>query len=319
MPLLDKPIAELEVYTGRNPCPTDHAEYWERALAEMREQSRTIELQPASFQIPSADCFNLYFKGVRGAKVHAKYLRPKHADPKHPAILEFHGYSGSSGDWSSKLRWLAHGYSVISMDCRGQGGLSEDTGGTLGPTLNGHIIRGLSDRVDNLLFRHIFLDTAQLAQIVFELPEVDPARVGVLGASQGGGLALACAALAPQVQRVVPIFPFLSDYQRVWEMDLADRAYGELRTFFRNHDPTHAQHDEWFRRLGYIDVQHLAPRIEAELLMGISLMDNVCPPSTQFAAYNKVRSKKSHILYPDFGHEDLPGFADAVTQFMLKL
>ncbi|MDX2055588.1 MAG: acetylxylan esterase [Polyangiaceae bacterium] len=319
MPLVDLPLAQLETYSGTNPCPTDHAEYWERALTEMRSLPRTIELERATFQVPGADCFNLYFKGVRGARVHAKYLRPKAPAGRHPAIVEFHGYSGSSGDWSRKLGWLALGYSVISMDCRGQGGLSEDTGGTLGPTLNGHIIRGLADRPDNLLFRHIFLDTAQLASIVFELPEVDPERVGVTGNSQGGGLALACGALEPRIKRVVPVFPFLSDYQRVWEMDLAERAYAELKNFFRNHDPRHEQHEEWFRRLGYIDVQHLAPRIQGEVLMGISLMDNVCPPSTQFAAYNKVRAKKSHIIYPDFGHEDLPGFPDAIVQFMLKL
>lgn len=319
MPQVDMPLAELEAYQGRNPCPGDHAEYWERALAEMRQLPREVELHKATFQVPAADCFHLYFKGVRGAKVHAKYLRPKAPRERHPAILEFHGYSGSSGDWSNKLGWLAHGFSVVSMDCRGQGGLSEDTGGTTGPTLNGHIIRGLADNVDNLLFRHIFLDAAQLAGIVLELPEVDPERVGVTGGSQGGGLALACGALEPRIQRVVPRFPFLSDYQRVWEMDLAERAYAELRTFFRNHDPTHERHDEWFTRLGYIDVQHLAARIQGELLMGISLMDNVCPPSTQYAAYNKVRSSKSCIVYPDFGHEDLPGFSDAVTQFMLKL
>jgi cephalosporin-C deacetylase-like acetyl esterase len=41
------------------------------------------------------------------------------------------------------------------------------------------------------------------------------------------------------------------------------------------------------------------PRIRADVLIGTALMDQVCPPSTQFAAYNKIRSNKRMILYPD--------------------
>ena len=53
--------------------------------------------------------------------------------------------------------------------------------------------------------------------------------------------------------------------------------------------------------------------------MGVGLMDTTCPPSTQFAAYNKIPGPKSLALYPDFGHENLPGHADAVFQFMSQL
>jgi cephalosporin-C deacetylase len=53
--------------------------------------------------------------------------------------------------------------------------------------------------------------------------------------------------------------------------------------------------------------------------MGAGLMDTICPPSTQFAAYNKIRSKKSLKLYPDYGHEMPPGYEDLVFQFMTGL
>ena len=42
--------------------------------------------------------------------------------------------------------------------------------------------------------------------------------------------------------------------------------------------------------------------------MAITLMDNICPPSTQFATYNKITSKKEAFIYRDFGHEELPLF-----------
>lgn len=319
MPLVDLPLPQLEQYAGQNPCPEDHAEYWQAALAEMKSVDPQLELVPAAFQTPFAECFHLYFTGVRGARVHAKYLRPRRAHQKHPALLEFHGYTGSSGDWTSKLGWLGLGYSIASLDCRGQGGRSQDPGGVLGTTQHGHFIRGLEDEPKNLLFRQIFLDTAQLAGIVMGLDEVDAKRVGALGNSQGGALTLACAALEPRIQRAAPTYPFLCDYQRVWEMDLAEDAYAELRTFFRHHDPIHRRERHWFTQLGYIDIQHLAPRIRAEVLMGVGLMDKICPPSSQYAAFNKIQSAKRAVIYPDFGHEHLPGFSDEVFRFLSEL
>ncbi len=316
MPLIDMPLEKLREYKGRNPRPDDFDQYWDQSVAEMKAVDPQIELKPSAFTTKAGECFNLYFTGVRGARIHAKLVKPPKQSDKCPAICSFHGYSGHSGDWNGMLNQAARGFVVAALDCRGQGGLSQDVGGVRGPTQNGHIIRGLDDAPEKLLFRDIFLDTAQLAGIVMNLPEVDPARVGAQGGSQGGALTLACAALEPRIKRAAPTYPFLSDYLRVWEMDQAKDAYTELKTFFRHFDPQHQREIEIFTRLGYIDVQNLAPRIKAEVLMGVGLMDSVCPPSTQFAAYNKITSKKTLSIYPDFGHEALPGFADQVYQFM---
>ena len=320
MPLFDMPLEKMKAYQGCNPRPADFDQFWERGLAEMKAIDANVELVPADFHAPYAECFHLYFTGVGGARVHAKFLRPKKAAAPHPAVVIFHGYSGSSGEWFDKLPWAALGYSVAALDCRGQAGRSEDVGGTVGHTLRGHIIRGLDGPPEKLLFRRNFLDTAQLAGIVMAMPDVDPARVGAMGGSQGGGLTLACAALEPRIKLALPVFPFLCDYQRVWEMELlAESAYAELREYLRLFDPLHEHKEEMFTKLGYIDAQHLAPRIKAEVLMVVGLMDKTCPPSTQFAAYNKIRSKKSMVLYPDYGHEGLLGNSDRTFQFMSAL
>lgn len=320
MPLMfDMPLEQLETYQGSNPRPDDFDAFWEQSLAEMQEIEPQLELVPADFQTPFAECLDMYFTGAGGARIHAKLLRPRHASASHPAVLMFHGYSGSAGDWSSKLGYAALGYTVAALDCRGQGGSSEDKGGVIGGTLRGHIVRGLNGPPEKLLFRQIFLDTAQLAKIVMEMPDVDENRVGATGGSQGGGLTLACAALEPRIKRLAPVFPFLCDYKRVWDMDLAQDAYAELQEYFRRFDPLHEREAAIFEKLGYIDVQHLCPRICGEVLMGMGLMDTICPPSTQFAAYNKIQSNKSLAIYPDFGHEDLSGHSDKIFQFMAEL
>ncbi len=320
MPLtFDLPREQLAAYAGRNPRPADFDDFWQEALTEMQAVDAQVELAPAEFETAVADCFHLTFTGVGGARVYAKLLRPKQITAPCPAVLLFHGYSMDSGSWADKLSYVAEGFVVAALDCRGQGGLSEDVGGVIGNTLHGHIIRGLDGPAQKMLFRQIFLDTAQLAGIVMAMPEVDAERVGATGGSQGGGLTLACAALEPRIRLAAPTFPFLSDYQRVWEMDLAEKAYAELRDYFRRFDPAHERETAVFEQLGYIDVQHLAPRIQAEVKMTTCLMDTICPPSTQFAAYNKITSAKSMLVYPDYEHETPAEHADRIFEFLHQL
>jgi cephalosporin-C deacetylase len=324
MPLIfDLPFEQLGSYQGRSPRPQDFEVFWERGLAEMRATDPQVELIPAEFKVENAACFHLYFTGVGGARIHAKLLHPVKSPHPHPAVLLFHGYTGDSGDWSDKLGYVSEGFTMAALDCRGQAGLSEDRGSVTGNTLHGHIIRGLEDALrglpERLLFRQIFLDTAQLARIVMDMPNVDANRVGVTGSSQGGALSVACSALEPRIKRAAPVTPFLSDYKRVWEMDQAKDAYIELQEYFRHSDPTHRLEDSVFENLGYIDIQFLASSIQAEVLWGIGLMDTICPPSTQFAAYNKIVSPKEMMIYPDFGHEPLPGLNDRIFQFMRGL
>jgi cephalosporin-C deacetylase len=317
--LVDLPVPELYAWRGRNPRPADYDTYWERGLREMNATDPAAEWRPAAFETPFAECFDLYFTGTGGARVYAKFIKPKKAPGKMPAVFVFHGYTGNSGDWSGLLPYAAAGMAVAALDCRGQGGRSEDSGGVTGNTFRGHIIRGLDGDADNLLFRHIYLDTAQLVRVVSALPEIDADRLGALGGSQGGGLTLACAGLSPEIKRAAPCYPFLCDYLRVWEMDLAKDAYQEIKDHFRMFDPRHEREAEVFTKLGYIDAQFLAPRIKGEVLMFTGLMDTICPPSSQFAAYNKITSRKSVTFYPDFGHEGLPDSGDRTFQFMLGL
>lgn len=316
MPVLDKPLSELRTYPGINPKPADFDDYWARALAELDAVAPEPELIPCDvLGAKGVETFDLYFRSVGGARIYAKYLRPQQPARPGPGLLLFHGYSGHSGDWQDKLPFVGQGMAVAALDCRGQGGRSEDPGGVRGNTFQGHIIRGLDESPDKLLFRQIFLDTVQLARVLSGFPEVT--ELACMGGSQGGALSIACAALEPRIRRCVSLFPFLSDYKRVWEMDLAKEAYQELRNYLRLFDPLHQRKEEIFNILGYIDVHHLAPRIQARVLMALTLMDNVCPPSTQFAVYNNISADKDAMIYQDFGHEALPGFPDIAFRFLV--
>ena len=102
-------------------------------------------------------------------------------------------------------------------------------------------------------------------------------------------------------------------------MDLGRDAYEELQYWFKKFDPRHEKEAEVFTTLGYIDLQFLAHRIKAKVMMGCGLMDEICPPSSQFAMYNKIKADKEVVIYPDFGHEAIPDFDDLGYLFMMGL
>lgn len=175
MPLtFDLPLEKLYEYQGTNPRPPDFDAYWDAALAEMGTVQPDIELVPADFQTPYAECLDLYFTGVGKARIHARVARPRNAKSSNPAVLMFHGYSGNAGNWMDKLPYAAMGYTVTALDCRGQAGTSQDIGGHPGMTWHGHIIRGIDGSPQDLMYRSIFLDAAQLARIVMDMGPVTP-------------------------------------------------------------------------------------------------------------------------------------------------
>ncbi|HEX5002391.1 MAG TPA: acetylxylan esterase [Bacteroidia bacterium] len=315
-------LDQMRGYKGINPRPLNFDDFWNDCLQELNQIDPDISIEETDFTVPFAKCYHLYFTSTKGARIYAKLIRPIDLQIKGPGLLIFHGYSGNSGGWSekpTKLCYAAMGFTVAAMECRGQGGKSIDSGYSKGWSLRGHIVRGIIDNPNNLMYRDIFLDTVQLAKVVMNLDGVDPNRIGVTGESQGGALSIACAALVPQIKKIAPIFPFLCDYKRAWQLNTEDSAYMEINEYIRRFDPRHEKLDEIFNTLGYIDIQHLSGRIKGETLMAIALSDTRCPPSTQFAMYNKIRAEKSIRIYPDYGHERLPDHSDEIFQFLKML
>lgn len=312
----DMPIDSLQGYAGTNPRPADFDDYWSAALAELDSLPENATFIRADFETPIGQCFHLHFDGIGAARIHARVILPNTGALPVPAVIRFHGYSGHAGEWSDLLPYAAMGWAVAALDCRGQAGRSEDPGVRSGTTWRGHIIRGLSEGPESLYYRAVFLDTVRLTRIIMAHAAVDESKVSATGFSQGGGLAVACAALEPRIAKLAAQCPFLSDFKRVWQLDLLKDAYEELGYFFRRFDPLHANAELFWTRLGYIDIQHLAPRIRGDSLFVVGLMDTVCPPSTQFAAYNKLGGTKSMLVYPDFQHEPYNGASDRILQFL---
>lgn len=314
-------LKELNEYKGCSRKAADFDEYWERALKELNAVEPDVDLKPASYISEIADCFDMSFTGIDGARLTAKYLRPK-KEGKHGCVLCFHGYSAYSIDWASYIPFAAEGLSVIATNCRGQGNDSEGVfRDNTHWNMFGHVMRGIRGNDDDLAFRAHFLDTVQAARIAEKLPEVDPTKIGTYGSSQGGALSIVCSALYGKINRTVSACPFMSDFEHAVECREiytfeCGVSYAELREYFTRFDQEHKTYDDVMRKLSYLDVVNFAPKVKNEALMGLSMQDPICPPASHFAVYNNLGGKKRRHVYFDLGHDEGYGFQDDTVQFL---
>ena len=319
MPFSAQRLAELEACRGKNPIPADFDEFWAARMAEADAVPLDYEILPSD-QVPelgSCAYFDLYFTGMGGARVYAKYAMPKvPGSGPVPLVLQFHGYPGCTRSWAEQSSWPGIGCAVLSMDNPGQGGRSEDIGGFKGTTVSGHLIAGVDGGPENLYYVRLYQDQRILCRIARELAGIDLGRVYVNGCSQGGGMGIACCALNPDlVARASILYPFLSDFREVWELGADQIAYDGIRYYSRWFDADGERADEWFGTLGYVDALSFAHLVRCPVLFGTGLADVVCPPETQFAVYSALTCPKKHLLYPDFGHEEIQAFDDEIIRF----
>lgn len=319
MPILKNQMHELESYMGTNPLPEDFDEFWNERIREAYAKPLRYRLEQSEvIGCDTCNFFDLWFEGIDGGELYGKYIRPK-TQSNLPLVLQFHGYPGATRGWFEYASFAGMGYAHLSMDCPGQGGQSEDRGGYRGTTVGGHIVAGLDGPPERMYYVKTFQDTCLLARIGCELDGIDTRRIYVNGASQGGGLGIACVALNPGiVKKAAILYPFLSDYKRVWELDADQVAYEGLRYYSRWFNPMGEHTDTMFYKLGYIDVHNLAHMVHAKVLFGTGLRDEICPPETQYAVYNNLHCAKEHHLFPDFGHEEIQAFDDLLFSFFAE-
>ena len=120
-------------------------------------------------------------------------------------------------------------------------------------------------------------------------------RIAVTGGSQGGGITLAVGGLVAAgagraVKVAMPDVPFLCHYRRATEI-VDTHPYQEIVRFCKIHRD---KMETVFRTLSYFDGVNFAARAKAQALFSVALMDDICPPSTVFAAYNHYQGAKGH-------------------------
>jgi cephalosporin-C deacetylase len=128
---------------------------------------------------------------------------------------------------------------------------------------------------------------------------VDPQRIAATGGSQGGAITIAVSGLVPDLAAAMPDVPFLCHFRRA--IGLTDQhPYEEIVRYLS----VHRDHEERvLKTLDYFDGVNFAARSTVRALYSTALMDMTCPPSTVFAAYNRLNAPKDIRVYRFNDHE----------------
>ncbi|MDI3405688.1 acetylxylan esterase [Streptomyces cavernicola] len=302
MPLTDLTLAQCLALRPDLDEPADLDRFWTRTLDEARACDTRPRYAPVDTGLTQVTTYDATVPGHDGHPVSGWLHLPAGRPQPLGCIVEFLGYGRGRGLPHENLLWANAGYAHFIMDTRGQGwstagGDTTDTA-TLGGTVPGFLTRGV-DHPQHHYYRRVFTDAVRCVDAVRDHPAVDPDRIVVTGISQGGGIALAVAALAQGLAGVMPDVPFLCDIRRAARIS-ATSPYTEIAEYLRLHrDRT----DTVFRTLSYVDAALLASRATAPALFSIAMMDDICPPSTCFAAYHRYAGRKDLRVYEFNGHE----------------
>jgi cephalosporin-C deacetylase len=306
----DMPLAEMRSYAPALAAPADLDRFWSATLAATREHELGATFTPVDSGLRLIETFDVTYAGFGGSPIRAWLHLPAARSEPLPAVVEYVGYGGGRGLAHERTLWAAAGYAHFVMDTRGQGstwavGDTPDPGSDGAPAHPGFVTRGILDPA-TYYYRRVFGDAVRAVEAVRAHEAVDPTRVAVTGGSQGGGISLAVAALVDDLAGVAPDVPFLSDFPRSTTLKDTD-PYAEIGRYLK----AHRDHVERvFSTLAYFDVAILGRRASAPALFSVALMDEICPPSTVYAAYNNYAGPKEIVEYPFNDHEGGQAFHD---------
>lgn len=292
--------------------PEDFDTFWKQTIDDTRTDAADLTCQPQPTPLHSLTVENITFPGYAAQPVHGWLITPAAATGSLPVIVQYAGYGDGRGDPLQHLLWASCGYAHFVMDNRGQGEDTPDplpSGGVpAGGSDGAHVTRGITDPA-NYHYRRLITDAVRAVDCLPLHPRINPDRIVLAGASQGGGLALAAAALSDGAAALLCDIPFMTAWRHATH--IADRGpYADIAALCRSGRINTAT---VFATLAYFDGRSFAARAAIPALFSVALMDRVCPPSTVQAAYTAYAGPKDLRTY-EFNDHEGPGLTHTAHQ-----
>ncbi|MEZ4270749.1 MAG: acetylxylan esterase [Myxococcota bacterium] len=165
---------------------------------------------------------------------------------------------------------------------------------------------------DTYYFKRVFLGLVRALEFLKSESQWDGKNLIATGRSQGGGLAFAAAGLDGDVTAVAVQVPAFSNMRSALEQQAGGWPYGRRLALAK---------PEVIETVSYYDSAHFAARMQAgaSLLMGVGLLDEICPPSSSLATFNAAAAiSKKLMVAPDQGHEGVPTWLEDSRKFMIQ-
>lgn len=299
MDFLKKRIADLESYLPELTKRPDFDEFWAKTLKQTHAVPLEAKVEKIDYPIAVVDVYDISYCGFDETRIHGWLIVPAVLQKKkYPAMVQYHGFTGSRGAPSDHVAFAMLGCAVLAIDCREQGGVTgncahySDSG--MVTNLNS---KGVLDK-NEYYYRAVYMDCVKALDFLETLPFIDQDRLFVRGTSQGGALGMAVSALDRRVKLALVNVPSNSNIE--YRVEHRHGSFTSVNDYLRRY-PDNLE--RVYETLSYFDTMNMAERITAKVFASVGLADPVCPALCYYATYNRIRSEKHICVYPFNEHD----------------
>jgi cephalosporin-C deacetylase-like acetyl esterase len=302
-------------------APDDFDAFWADGLAKLAK----VPLEPRLTLLPDActDKVNVYHVSFRTygpewtsthARMYGILCEPKQPG-KYPALLRLPGagvrpYFGDKGFAAEGAITLEIGIHGIPVN------LPQEVYDALQPgALDGYYFANMDDR-EAYYYHRVYLGCIRANDFLASRPDWDGQHLVVAGASQGGELTIMTAALDPRVTALAATHPAYCDVVA----ELHGRAAGWPRPFHRwvPGQPSPHEVPAEIAVTRYYDTVNFARRLKVPGFYTWGYNDEVCAPTSLYAAYNVITAPKQLAVTLELGHAYTQEQGDAVNAWLRR-
>lgn len=292
--------------------PSDFDAFWEKAKQELAQLS--VDAKLTLLPERSSALTNVYHVSIQNygaSRLYGMLCVPK-KEGKYPAVLQVPG--AGIRPYNPDLELADKGVIVFTI---GIHGIPVNLDPSVYNDLNNGALKGYfffnADHKDRYYYKRVYLGCIRSVDFIYSLPQFNGTTVGVSGNSQGGALSIVTAALDERVKFLAAVHPALSDLTG-YHFNRAGgwpHFYAEANAWFSNTSRVK-------ETLPYYDVVNFAGRIKVKGFYTWGFNDDVCPPTSMYAAYNMITAPKQLSLFKDSWHWMYPEQRQQFNQWITE-
>lgn len=278
------------------PVPEDFDEFWKGKISAMQQIPMNPQLEKVDVGNPKIEYYRFTLDHTNGSKVYGQLAKPV-GGTNLPAMLQVQwaGVYPLERDWvlqHAKNGWLAVNISAHDLPINEKQTFYQEKAKK---ELDDYPGIG-NDSRETSYFLRMFLSCRRAVDFITERNDWNKKTLIVHGGSQGGYQAIVTAALAPAVTGLAACVPAGCDH--------TGKAVGREPGWPNWASRTWKGRDEKKMLIAsrYFDAMQFATRVKCPALVGMGLVDTVCPAEGVLATYNQLKGEKELVLMPAADH-----------------
>jgi cephalosporin-C deacetylase len=287
--------------------PDDFDDFWTEAVAEAEsapldyKRSGSADTLHKGFLIEA-----LTFRGGHGETRNGWIAAPKGAYrlPSFLWIAPYGRWSMAPDEYGTR-----EGMVSLSFNFFGESAFHQESY----TPARGYFKEGASSP-QTFVFKTMFQNALIATRVLEAQPEVNELKIGTMGLSQGGGMAVWLGALDKRVRAVVADFPFLSGMRWVLAHRIHRYPLKELTDYA---DSIPLGREKVLNTLAYFDTVNMATRCEVPCLVSAGLKDPAVKPAQARAVFDALAGEKEFVDL-DFGHDWHPSMIERNREWLLR-